>query len=285
VLEQHTLTRLTANPPPGPAAAREDGFAPVVLLAAAPAGHATAVRLAVLLWGTRLGVTGVLLGKWPHGQTWRVDPAGHTRPVQPATPTGTAEAVPVGAAGHVAARLCVLTATAAADLLTLTGQAGPGRAHPPAPAGAARPAGGAPGAGPALGARSPGADRPAEPAGDRPVPAPLRLRLLGAPAVYRADGTPVALHSGSSRPVADSSAAGVHGQASLSRRHVPSGSAVSGCTRSGPVLGVADQRHLLADDPDPVGGAVLGRLAAPVQGDPPGDVAAEPGLHEPAGRW
>ena len=56
-------------------------FPPLLLLAAAPADRDLARRLAVLLLSPReLGVAGVLLGRWRHGPTWRVDPDGTTHP-------------------------------------------------------------------------------------------------------------------------------------------------------------------------------------------------------------
>src|SRR5262249_9650747 len=109
VLEQQTLTRarLTAphpptphrQPPPDtgfpppPARARRDPVSPPPgLVPRSPTDPAPAVRLAVLLRGPRLGITGVLLGRWPHGETWQVDEDGYTH-----------------TADTTAVRLCMLT--------------------------------------------------------------------------------------------------------------------------------------------------------------------------------
>ncbi len=169
LLEQQTLTRarLTADEPARPAA----GFPPVVLLTRGPADHATGVRLAVLLLGTRFGITGVLLGDWPHGQTWRVDEDGHTHTTDTRGPTG--------------ARLCVLTPTAAADLLTLLRQARPDPVHPSPPEPPPPPAAPASGSASTPGPRTPHPPGTATPAGQATGPAPLRLRLLGPPTLHR----------------------------------------------------------------------------------------------------
>src|SRR5205823_6767615 len=127
-------------PPPG-------RFPALLLLAAAPADPDLARRLAVLLLSPReLGIAGVLLGEWPHGPTWRVDPDGTTHPH---TRPGAAHLSRWAGGGG---RLCMLPAGAAADLLTLQAAARPRRAHlhnplPPTPA-PRRPAG--PAAAPAL---------------------------------------------------------------------------------------------------------------------------------------
>src|SRR6266542_3845380 len=117
LLEQHVLARGRAarharhgSAPPA------TGSPPLVLLTCVPAEPATAARLAVLLLCAHLGVAGALLGDWPQGDTWRIDEHGYLD------------------RWHVAAakagRLCVLTPTATADLLTVLREARP---HPPPP--------------------------------------------------------------------------------------------------------------------------------------------------------
>jgi DNA-binding SARP family transcriptional activator len=167
----HDDTPSTARPAPAGA------FPPiVVLLAAPPAGQVD--RLAVVLrLAAGLGVRGVLLGAWPHGPTWHVAADGTS------TPAGQPEAT--------GPRLCVLSPTAAADLLTLLREAHPPQHPPTAPQPPQR-------AGPtephrtALprpdGSRS-GAAHATAPPHDRAA-AGVRLRVLGAPAVYRLDGAP-----------------------------------------------------------------------------------------------
>lgn len=80
---------------------------PVTILTATPGDQALARRLAALLTlGAEQGVTGVIIGAWPHGHTWQVDADGtaSTDPnPSPATP----------------GRMCMLTQTVAADLLAL----------------------------------------------------------------------------------------------------------------------------------------------------------------------
>jgi len=192
LLEQHTLTRARLIAHHRPAADHQAppdaGFPPVVLVTRGPADHVTAVRLAVLLLGTHLGITGALLGGWPHGQTWWVDEDGHTHTPDTAAPVG--------------ARLCVLTPTAAADLLTLLRQARPDPQHPSPPepppqAQPVRPAVATPASGASLTPRPPTPHPPgtAAPVGPATAAAPLRLRLLGTPALHHTGdaGAPVTI--------------------------------------------------------------------------------------------
>ncbi|GGL92867.1 AfsR/SARP family transcriptional regulator [Micromonospora yangpuensis] len=115
---------------------------PPTLLTHTPTDPTTAARLHTALTGTRA----VLIGTWGHGTGWRVEPDGHTE----------------------RGRLCVLTTTAARDLLTVltpTPAASPPVAVPP--------------------------QRPPQPPPPRP-PArrPLRLRVLGDITLH-ADNEPV----------------------------------------------------------------------------------------------
>jgi DNA-binding SARP family transcriptional activator len=179
VLERHILIRARLaghRPAAGHRAPPDAGFPPVLLLTRGPADHATAVRLAVLLLGGHLGITGALLGGWPHGETWWVDEDGHTHTADPTDPAG--------------ARLCVLTPTATADLLSLLRQARPDPRHPSPP----QP--GSPTGTPASGGASvtprPHTPHPpgtAAPAGPATGPAPLRLLLLGPPGLHRTGDT------------------------------------------------------------------------------------------------
>jgi len=183
LLEEQLLKRgrLTANHAARADTAGSDArFAPLVVLARAPSDPATATRLAVLLLCAHLGVTGALLGGWPHGDTWRIDDHGYPHPADTSGPTG--------------ARLCVLTPTAAIDLLTLLREARPQLYRPtdlePSPS---------PGPGGDPLTRGPdrrntsAIPRPRKPARqgatapDHHPAAPLRLRLLGASALHHAD--------------------------------------------------------------------------------------------------
>ncbi|WP_435204946.1 hypothetical protein [Micromonospora sp. bgisy143] len=60
-----------------------------------------------------------VLGPWPAGQTWQVDPAGHT-----SSPSGR---------GPVGPRMCVLTQVTATDLLTVLAHSDPSPPHPETP--------------------------------------------------------------------------------------------------------------------------------------------------------
>src|SRR6266540_478602 len=188
LLEQHVLARGRAarharhgSAPPG------TGSPPLVLLTGVPAEPATAARLAVLLLCAHLGVAGALLGDWPHGDTWRIDEHGYLD------------------RWHVAAakagRLCVLTPTATADLLTMLREARPDpprrppRPLPPLPAVVGEPPIQPPNPGsdheadnrPDHTTRTPELPRPrasaprAAAGSHERAPAPLRLRLLGTP--------------------------------------------------------------------------------------------------------
>ncbi|MGC9668502.1 hypothetical protein ACNTMW_18345 [Planosporangium sp. 12N6] len=152
--------------------------APLVLLAGCPTDPAAARRLAVLLTlAAPLGITGVLLGAWPHGHTWLVDTDGTTHPTD--TPEGRGP------------RLSVLTVTATVDLLALLREAHPvtvdaptlpAADHRPAPAPVAT---ASRSASPATGAAPGGGVAPARP--------PLRLTVLGAPAIHRTIGDTAAV--------------------------------------------------------------------------------------------
>jgi DNA-binding SARP family transcriptional activator len=181
VAEQLALHRAPPPPEPtsGPTATAQqptpaDRRAPVVLICAPPTNPQTARRLAVLLtFAAHIGVTGVLLGSWPHGSTWHIDPSAATN-----------------TSGHGGARLSVLNATATTDLLTLYQQAHPTRQQPPttrhnhqhpspsdttAPRETPRPA---------QSTQPPGGVRAAHPQ------ARLRLQVLGPPTLYPAGDTP-----------------------------------------------------------------------------------------------
>jgi len=158
-------------------------FPPIVLLTDCPAEPADARRLAVILTlGAHLGIAGVLLGPWQQGATWQVDGDGVSHPAaQPAT--------------H-GPRLCVLTAAATADLLTVLREARADRnpldpcpAPPPPrpPRDHADPTSAAPAQ------RQPTAPAGATSAMSSPpaVTPPVQARLLGRPAVHRADGTAI----------------------------------------------------------------------------------------------
>jgi len=202
LLEQHVLARghmarhaRHGSAPPG------TGSPPLVLLTGVPSEPATAARLAVLLLCAHLGVVGALLGDWPQGDTWRIDEHGYLDRWDVAAATG--------------GRLCVLTPTATADLLTMLREARPDpprrppRPLPPLPAVVGEPP---------IQPPNPGSDHEADNRPDhttriqelpRPrasapraaagsherAPAPLRLRLLGTPALHRTRGAgePVAI--------------------------------------------------------------------------------------------
>src|SRR6266545_4280922 len=216
----HRIHHWTTQPGPDAAgttaaadAAADGGpFPPLLIVTAPPAGPGPARRLAVLLTHTagRLDIRGVLLGAWPLGATWQVNPDGTIGLTANANGNGRRPAVATGA------RLCVLSATAATDLLTLQAQARPDRfqLHPtseaPRASGQAPPAG-QPAAITTGSDTPPAADRrtgvdAAGPAGvstvlvdgdrdGRRAAAPLRLRLLGGAALYRSDdlGSPLRL--------------------------------------------------------------------------------------------
>jgi DNA-binding SARP family transcriptional activator len=181
----HRSQALTAPPHDNAASSPETAgaAAPLVLVTSCPTDSAAARRLAAILrLSTPLGITGVLLGRWPHGPEWRVDPDGTSRPAdKPST---------------VATRLSVLTAGATVDLLTLLREARP-RGHRPPPAPPTTSA-----------ARQPSDDNPGRPdnPGSRATrrietppatvghdvtppagPSPLRLTVLGPPALHHAD--------------------------------------------------------------------------------------------------
>ena len=154
-----------------------------MLLTTAPAGGAATRLVAILTVGARLAITGVLLGAWPPGATWQVNPDGTTHPHQRPDTTGP--------------RLNMLTSTATADILDTLAQAHPTREDtPPNPAPATpapptwvpAPPTARPDTPPA--AAQPGTrQRAPAPPTDTPAPhAPtLRLRVLGRPVVRIAD--------------------------------------------------------------------------------------------------
>jgi hypothetical protein len=51
---------------------------PLLLLSAAPTGHVATRLAAILAVGSRLAITGVLLGQWQGGPTWHVQADGNT---------------------------------------------------------------------------------------------------------------------------------------------------------------------------------------------------------------
>ncbi|MFC8848551.1 MULTISPECIES: hypothetical protein [unclassified Micromonospora] len=122
---------------------------PPTLLTHTSTDPATAARLATALTNT----VGVLIGAWTHGHTWHIEADGRTQPDTSSDPT----------------RLCVLTDTAARDLLTVLA---PTPATPPATAVPRQ--------------RPPTPAPPPAP----PPPKPLTLQVLGNPTL-RTDGTPV----------------------------------------------------------------------------------------------
>ncbi len=199
VLEQAALARGTVpagdggavhHRPPPPALAvggptsGEPVFAPLVLLAGCPVDPAEIRRLALVLnLAAHLGVTGVLLGRWPHGATWRVDPDGTTHGDDRADSPGP--------------RLCALPAATTGDLLTLVQEARASRTppHPPVPPPAPprRSPDHSGGTRPVAGQRRPpqlpaSAARTGDRSGDVSGGSPLRARLLGHPVVHHAGG-------------------------------------------------------------------------------------------------
>jgi len=154
---------------------------PIVLVAGCPAEPADARRLAfILTMSAHLGIAGVLLGRWVHGATWLLDADGVSHPAeQPAT---------------VGPRLCVLTAAATADLLTVLREARSNRNPPdPSPAPTPLPRQRRDHAGPTPAA--PGQRRQNDAAGAASavssppaVTASLQARLLGSPAILCANG-------------------------------------------------------------------------------------------------
>jgi DNA-binding SARP family transcriptional activator len=145
-----------------------DGPAPLVLLTRAPADQDTARRLATAL--TDGAGSAVLLGVWPAGRTWQVDAAGH---VQDSRRPDTA-----------ARRLCVLGAVAATDLLTVIGQACPGRQPDPHPTSAAAlPDQGAAVSVPRVPRQATSPDEPPVTRLPGPDARQVDVRLLGEPAV------------------------------------------------------------------------------------------------------
>ncbi|MFB9238148.1 hypothetical protein ACFFWC_21760 [Plantactinospora siamensis] len=137
---------------PDPTAVR-DGDGALLLLSAPTEPEIARTIAAVSRAGADLAAV-VLLGGWPSGTTWQVDASGHT--ADPRRPH---------AAGH---RLCVLDATAAADLLTVI-------RHTATPTPATEPATAV------SRARIPRQSTPASQSGSSQRAAPLRLRILGEP--------------------------------------------------------------------------------------------------------
>jgi len=180
----------TATSPDPVACSPPDGQpppAPVLLITGSPPDPAQARRLAIMLTHTAGGLNGVLLGTWPHGRTWHVDPDGSTHPLQP---PGAGDRTGPGL------RLCVLAPRAAADLFTLLAHATPGHRQPPASD--HRPQ-----------TDRPAPDTPAHAGPPSPVPAagvegaapgggsvPLALRLLGGVDLHPTDHPEVPLRLG-----------------------------------------------------------------------------------------
>jgi DNA-binding SARP family transcriptional activator len=152
VLEQAALHRSHTNPTVPtigqPAAGGPDPLiaglvAPMLLLTGVPPSVDAARRVGfTFTLAAGVGITGVLLGAWVHGPTWRVDTDGTTAPTEPAPGwAGTAPAKPADAGG-AGPRLCVLSAAASSDLLTLAAEAlhggpvDPAGPHDPLPASA-----------------------------------------------------------------------------------------------------------------------------------------------------
>ena len=93
---------------------------PILFLAAAPEGPIATALAAILAVGSRLAIAGLLIGPWPTGATWHVNPDGTTRPQ--------------GAADTAGPRLNVLDAAATADILDTLRQARPASNDlPPSP--------------------------------------------------------------------------------------------------------------------------------------------------------
>ncbi len=189
-LERQLLrrARLAADHPDGdltgvPGQNPNQPLPPIVLLTTAPTGRSATRLAAILAVGSRLAITGVLLGPWTTGTTWRVNPDGSTRPDPDTT----------GAAGP---RLNILDTTATADILDTLRQARPDHDDlppPPArPTAATRGAATPPHATPTQAEIASPAPQP--PTGDTPAAAPappgarLRLRVLGKPTIQLVDG-------------------------------------------------------------------------------------------------
>ncbi len=159
------LTTELSDPDPQP---------PIVLLTTAPTGN-TATRLTTILTvGSRLAITGVLIGAWPDGATWHVNTDGTTHPEQQPDTNGP--------------RLNTLDAAAVVDILQTLVQAHPSDDALMSSLTAAAPAAHA--ATPARGESPPTPARPAAeraaaptPSADAATPTARRLRLtvLGRP--------------------------------------------------------------------------------------------------------
>ncbi|QDY11201.1 hypothetical protein FJK98_32045 [Micromonospora sp. HM134] len=150
-LPLHDLPGLTVTDTPADAITTithppHPGLAHPTLLTHAPTDPDTAARLATALTHT----PGVLIGTWTHGPNWHITPDGHTE-------RGT---------GGGRTRLCVLTATAARDLLAVL------TPTPPTPPAVAAPR-----------QRPPAPTPPPEPSS----PKLFTLRVLGNPTLWVAD--------------------------------------------------------------------------------------------------
>jgi DNA-binding SARP family transcriptional activator len=232
---QAQLAGQPAERPNAATVAADGPWPPLLVLTGVPTDARQARRLAVLLSHPtgQLGIVGVLLGTWRYGATWPVEPDGRTHPgpgstVNPrsrSNPAGTID--PAGDVGSaldidgrgtvgVGARLCVLSASAAADLLALqalarpdhqrhrepdrspptTGQPAPATPDPDLAAGRVQ-------VGDRAGVPLPAATSPAGIPAANALGGPLRLRLLGGVDLHhvRDSHTPLRLGRSAARQI------------------------------------------------------------------------------------
>ncbi len=172
----------TSSGPPAP-----HTTSPIVLITACPPDAATVHRLTVLLaLAAQIGVTGVVLGPWPHRTTWHVEHGGTVHRDD--------------AADTPLARLSVLNATATRDLLTLyrdTHQPTPQQPPITTPNRPVRP-----GQQPVATPRHSPTGNPDSGSPWFPPGPQVHLRVLGDPAVYpAATTTPIRLPRSAALPI------------------------------------------------------------------------------------
>lgn len=180
LLDQHTIQRACQRPTPAgdiSPVGRGGAPSPVVVIASVSRDADIAASLAAVLSSGDRAIAAVLLGTWPHGPTWHVDANGHIR---------------AGEQSSLIGRWCVLSPTAATDLLAVVWQAAPTTADPSSSPREADLAAPDPPPAPKIAAQPPTVvyggvwHGPAE-AGST---ASLQLRLLGPPTLYRTDNPP-----------------------------------------------------------------------------------------------